>query len=94
MKYSAIVMLFLGAISYTEARTDLVQIIEANGMTARSDLSDSDGESSDDETNLVQLNKKEKYGKYGADKGIIDATTPGKGQCTPRLWEAVPEMNW
>jgi len=24
MKYSAIVMLFLGAVSYTEARTDLV----------------------------------------------------------------------
>ena len=91
MKYSAIVMLFLGAVSYSEARTDLVQIIEANGMTAAAEASESDSESSADEKDedeLVQLEKKEKYGKYGADTGIIDATTPGKGQCEPRLWEA------
>ena len=36
MKYTAVLMLFLGALSLTEARktTDLVQVIEANGMTA------------------------------------------------------------
>ena len=36
MKYSAIVMLFVGALSQAEAREagELVQIIEAQGMTA------------------------------------------------------------
>jgi hypothetical protein len=89
-------MLFIGAVSYTEARTDLVQIIEANGMTAANEASESDSESSADEKDedeLVQLDKT-KYGKYTSDKGIIDATTPGKGQCEPRLWEALPEINW
>lgn len=74
-------MLFLGAISYSEARTDLVQIIEANGMTAAAEASESDSDSSGDEKDddeLVQLDKK-KYGKYDSDKGIIDATTPPKG---------------
>ena len=59
-------------------------------MTAVAE-SESDSESSDDE--LVQLNKVA-YGDYDSDKGIIDATTPPKGQCTERLWMAVPEMNW
>lgn len=83
MKYSAIVMLFLGAISYTEARTDLVQIIEANGMTA---AVDSESESSDSEDDsMVDL---------GKDTGIIDATTAPKGQCTERLWLSADEMAW
>lgn len=56
--------------------------------------SESDSDSSDDES-LVQLESgKVGYGSYGADKGIIDATTPPKGQCEERLWMAVPEMNW
>jgi hypothetical protein len=39
MKYSAVAMLFLGAIAFTEARRtpELIQIIEANGMTASID---------------------------------------------------------
>lgn len=83
MKYSAIVMLFLGAVSYTEAKsTDLVQVIEANGMTAVVE-SESDSDSEDDE--LVAIK---------GDSGIIDALTPGKGQCTERLWISADEMNW
>ena len=83
MKYSAIVMLFIGAISYTDAKpTDLVQVIEANGMTA---AIDSESESDSDEDELVSLNK---------DSGIIDATTAPKGQCTERLWESGEEMVW
>lgn len=84
MKYSAIVMLFLGAVSYTEAAksTDLVQIIEANGMTAVAE-SESDSESEDDE--LVNLQ---------GDTGIIDALTAPKGQCTERLWISADEMGW
>ena len=82
MKYSAIVMLFLGALSYSEAKsTDLVQVIEANGMTAVVE-SESDSDSDDE---LVDL---------GKDTGIIDATTPGKGQCTERLWLSANEMKW
>jgi len=82
MKYSAVLML-LGVVSFTEAKriTSLVQVIEANGMTAAIDESESE---SDNE--LVQIKK--------GDTGIIDATTPGKGQCTERLWESADEMNW
>ena len=49
MKYSAVLLLFLGAISYTEAKksTDLVQIIEANGMTAAVE-SESESDSDDE----------------------------------------------
>lgn len=49
MKYSAVLMLFLGAISVAEARpsTELVQVIEANGMTAVVE-SESDSESEDE----------------------------------------------
>ena len=88
MKYSAIVMLFLGAVSYTEARTDLVQIIEANGMTA---VAESESESSDsnDDDEMLGLGVEKK-----GDSGIIDALTPPKGQCTPRLWESAEEMGW
>ena len=83
MKYSAIVMLFIGALSYTEAKsTDLVQVIEANGMTAVVE-SESDSDSEDDQLLAI-----------GKDTGIIDATTPPKGQCTERLWESGDEMNW
>lgn len=28
------------------------------------------------------------------DTGIIDATTPAKGQCTERLWLSADEMQW
>jgi hypothetical protein len=82
MKYSAVLML-LGVVSFTEAKriTSLVQVIEANGMTAAIDESESE---SDNE--LVQIKK--------GDTGIIDATTPGKGQCTERLWESADEMQW
>lgn len=74
-------MLFLGAVSYTDAMpTDLVQVIEANGMTAVVE-SESDSESEDDE--LVNLQ---------GDTGIIDALTPPKGQCTERLWLSADEM--
>lgn len=60
-------------------------------MTAVAE-SESDSESSGEE-DLVQLNGVA-YGTYDGDKGIIDATTPPKGQCEERLWMAVPEMNW
>ena len=77
-------MLFLGAIVSSEAKrtTALVQVIEANGMTAAIE-SESESESEDE---LVQMKK--------GDTGIIDATTPGKGQCTERLWESADEMQW
>lgn len=47
MKYSTVIMLFLGAISYTEAKqsNELVQVIEANGMTA---VAESESESESD----------------------------------------------
>jgi hypothetical protein len=49
MKYSAVLMLFLGAISYSEAReNNLVQVIEANGMTAVVNDESSDSDSGDD----------------------------------------------
>jgi len=83
MKYSAIVMLFLGAISYTEARTDLVQIIEANGMTVAADSESESSDSEDDQ--MIGLDNPK-------DSGIIDATTAPKGQCTERLWESAAEM--
>jgi hypothetical protein len=84
MKYSAAILLFIGAISFTEAKqsTELVQVIEANGMTAAVE-SESDSESDDE---LLQVKK--------GDTGIIDATTPGKGQCVERLWESADEMEW
>ena len=46
MKYSAALLLLLGAVSVSEARrtTDLVQVVEANGMTAVIE-SESDSES-------------------------------------------------
>jgi hypothetical protein len=84
MKYSAAILLFIGAISFTEAKqsTELVQVIEANGMTAAVE-SESDSESDDE---LLQVKK--------GDTGIIDATTPGKGSCVERLWESADEMEW
>lgn len=78
-------MLFLGVISHSEARTtDLVQVIEANGMTA---MVDSESESDSEDDQFVGLNNPK-------DTGIIDATTPGKGSCTERLWESADEMGW
>jgi len=77
-------MLFLGVLSVSANKktTSLVQIIEANGMTASLE-SESESESDNE---LVQIKK--------GDSGIIDATTPPKGQCTERLWESADEMNW
>jgi hypothetical protein len=77
-------MLFIGALSFSEAKrnTALVQVIEANGMTVALE-SESESESDDE---LVQMKK--------GDTGIIDATTPPKGQCTERLWESADEMHW
>lgn len=79
-------MLFLGTISHSEAKstTDLVQVIEANGMTA---VVDSESDSDSEDESLVGLNNPK-------DTGIIDALTPGKGQCTERLWESADEMQW
>lgn len=84
MKYSAVLLLLLGAVSVSEARrtTDLVQVVEANGMTAVVE-SESDSES---DAELVEVSK--------GDTGIIDALTPPKGQCTERLWESADEMEW
>ena len=75
MKYTAVLMLFLGAISFSEAKrsTDLVQVIEANGMTA---VVESESESeSDDELVDVSIKK--------GDTGIIDATTPPNDLASP-----------
>jgi len=99
-------MLFVGAISYTEAKSaDLVQIIESNGMTAApvSDLVqvieangmtavvESESDSeSDSDDNADDLVS---LGNP-SDSGIVDATTAPKGQCTERLWESGEEMNW
>ena len=83
MKYSAVVMLFLGAVSYSDAKsTDLVQVIEANGMTA---VLESASESDSEDDSFLELK---------GDNGIIDATTAPKGQCTERLWESGDEMVW
>ena len=56
MKYSAVVLLFLGAISSTEAKENsLVQVIEANGMTAVVDNeSSADSDSDDNDNSFVQ----------------------------------------
>jgi hypothetical protein len=56
MKYSAVLMLFLGAISSTEAKENsLVQVITANGMTAVVDQeSSADSDSDDNDNSLVQ----------------------------------------
>jgi len=61
-------------------------------MTA---VAESESDSSDDEQDqtFTQLNGVN-YGDYDSDKGIIDATTAPKSQCTERLWMAVPEINW
>lgn len=55
MKYSAVLMLFLGAISSTEAKENsLVQVITANGMTAVVDQeSSADSDSDDNDNSLV-----------------------------------------
>jgi len=54
---------------------------------------ESDSDESDEE--LVQLEKKKgDASKKRDDTGIIDATTPGKGQCTERIWESADEMVW
>merc|ERR550514_1210354 len=73
-------MLLLGLCSASEARrTDLVQLIEAQGMTAAA---------ADDDEN-VQLGWNLK-----GDQGIIDALTPQKGNCEERLWLSADEMAW
>jgi len=56
MKYSAVVLLFLGAISSTEAKENsLVQVIEANGMTAVVDNeSSADSDSDENDNSFVQ----------------------------------------
>ena len=81
-------MLFLGAISSAEARQsyDLVQVIEANGMTAVVE-SESDSSDSDSEDGFVDVSAK-------GDSGIIDATTAPKGSCAERLWVSADEMVW
>ena len=86
MKYSAVLMLFLGAISTAEARQsyDLVQVIEHNGMTA---VVESESDSSDSEDGLVDVSAK-------GDNGIVDATTAAKGSCAERLWVSGDEMVW
>ena len=88
-------MLLLGAIQYTEAKrltsTDLVQVIEANGMTAVVDQSESDNEADHE---LVQVSRKGDASKKRNDSGIVDALTEPKGQCTERLWESADEMVW
>ena len=57
-------------------------------MTAWAEVSDSDDSGSDDEN--VQI------GWTGEDKdaGIIDATTPSKGNCDTRLWISADELAW
>jgi len=56
MKYSVVVLLFLGAISSTEAKENsLVQVIEANGMTAVVDNeSSADSDSDENDNSFVQ----------------------------------------
>lgn len=89
MKYSVVVMLLLGLCSASEARrTDLVQIIEAQGMTAATASNSESSDSESDEEN-VQLGWNLK-----GDQGIIDALTPQKGNCEERLWLSADEMAW
>ena len=89
MKYSAVLLLFLGVLSQAEARNnELVQVIEANGMTAVVDDESSGSDSgSDDESSFVQT-------KVQGDDGIIDALTPQKPDCDERLWISADEMIW
>jgi hypothetical protein len=89
MKYSVVVMPLLGLCSASEARrTDLVQIIEAQGMTAAA-ASDSESSDSESDEENVQLGWNLK-----GDQGIIDALTPQKGNCEERLWLSADEMAW
>jgi len=89
MKYAVVVMLLLGVCSASEARrTDLVQIIEAQGMTAAT-ASDSESSDSESDEENVQLGWNLK-----GDQGIIDALTPQKGNCEERLWLSADEMAW
>ena len=48
---------------------------------------------SDSDDELVQVKKGDATAARD-DTGIIDATTPGKGSCTERLWESADEMEW
>ena len=82
-------MLLLGVCSASEARrTDLVQIIEAQGMTAAT-ASDSESSDSESDEENVQLGWNLK-----GDQGIIDALTPQKGACEERLWINEDELGW
>ena len=54
-------------------------------MTAAVEGESSDSDSGDDESTFVQTK---------GDEGVIDALTPGKGNCDERLWISGDEMVW
>ena len=96
MKYSFAVLLLVGVISTTEARSihqnSLAQqkahsqaLVRARQSESESD--DSSSSSSDDED--VQLSAKNVY-----DDGIVDALAPQKGACEERLWMNQKELRW
>ena len=95
MKYSTVVLLFLGVIATADARSihqqhSLAQQRAHAAAQAHQSQSESDDDSSDSSSDEdVQLAAKNVY-----DDGIVDALAPQKGACEERLWMNAKEMRW
>ena len=87
MKFSLPVLLLVGVIGTSEAHYLNTQLAQLNARSAVESLSDS-SESDDDA--LAQT----RDDVFADDDGIIDALTPPKGNCDPRLWLDRREMEW
>jgi hypothetical protein len=75
MKYIA--LLLLGVVSATQHQSTSLSHLSVRQQLAQAMNSESDDDSSDDESEMVQLD---------GDSGIIDALTPQAGACKARLW--------
>ena len=80
MKYIA--LLLLGVVSATQHQSTSLSHMSVR-QQAQAMNSESDEDSSDDESEMVQIQ---------GDDGIIDALTPQKGACKERLWISDDEM--
>lgn len=98
MKYSFAVLLLVGVISSTEARSIhqnnqlAQQKAQAHSQAlakAHESESESDDTSSSSSDEDVQLGAMNVY-----DDGIVDALAPQKGNCDERLWMNAKEMRW
>jgi hypothetical protein len=82
MKYIA--LLLLGVVSAAQHQSTSLTHLSAK-QHAEAQYSESDEDSSDDDTQMVQIK---------GDDGIIDALTAPKGQCEERLWISEDELGW